>query len=57
VATAAFAGGAIATGTGPDINIACNPTYRGDYFIGAVSDVRIYKRGLSAAENWRYIKR
>jgi large repetitive protein len=50
VASAAFAGGAIAAGTGPDINIACNPAYRGDYFIGAISDVRIYKRGLSAAE-------
>ena len=50
VATAAFAGGAIAAGTGPDINIARNPTYPGDYFIGAISDVRIYKRALSAAE-------
>ena len=50
VASAAFAGGAIAAGTGPDINIARNPTYSGDYFIGAISDVRIYKRGLSAAE-------
>ena len=50
VASAAFAGGAIAAGTGPDINIARNPTYGGDYFIGAISDVRIYKRGLSAAE-------
>lgn len=50
VATAAYAGGAIAAGTGPHINIARNPTYNGDYFIGAVSDVRIYKRGLSAAE-------
>ena len=50
VATAAFAGGAIAAGTGPDINIARNPTYAGDYFIGAISDVRIYEFGLSAAE-------
>ena len=50
VASAAFAGGAIAAGTGPDINIARNPTYAGDYFTGAISDVRIYKRGLSAAE-------
>jgi hypothetical protein len=50
VASAAFAGGAIAAGTGPDINIARNPTYAGDYFIGAISDVRIYKRALSAAE-------
>ena len=50
VATAAFAGGAIAAGTGPDINIARNPAYGGDYFIGAISDVRIYKRALSAAE-------
>ena len=36
VASAAFAGGAIAAGTGPDINIARNPTYAGDYFIGAI---------------------
>jgi hypothetical protein len=50
VASAAFAGGAIAAGTGPDINIARNPSYAGDNFIGAISDVRIYKRGLSAAE-------
>jgi len=50
VASAAFAGGAIAAGTGPDINIARNPTYAGDYLIGAMSDVRIYQRALSAAE-------
>ena len=50
VASAAFAGGAIAAGTGPDINIARNPTYAGDYFIGAIYDVRIYGQALSAAE-------
>ena len=50
VASAAFAGGAIAAGAGPDINIARNPTNGLDFFIGAMSDVRIYKRGLSAAE-------
>ena len=50
VGTAAFAGGAIAAGTGPDINIARNPAYSGDYFIGALWDVRIYERALSAAE-------
>jgi hypothetical protein len=50
VASAAFAGGAIAAGTGPHINIARNPTTAGDYFIGAIWDVRIYERGLSAAE-------
>jgi Concanavalin A-like lectin/glucanases superfamily len=50
VASVAFAGGTIAAGTGPDINIARNPTYAGDYFVGAISDVRIYKRALSAAE-------
>jgi hypothetical protein len=50
VASAAFAGGAIAAGTGPAINVARNPTYAGDYFIGAISDVRIYNRALSAAE-------
>ena len=50
VASVAFVGGAIAAGTGPDISIARNPTYAGDYLIGAISDVRIYKRALSAAE-------
>ena len=50
VASAAFAGGAIAAGTGPDINIARNPTYAGDYFIGAIYDVRIYEQALSAAQ-------
>jgi large repetitive protein len=50
VASAAFAGGAIAAGTGPDINIARNPTYAGDYFIGATYDVRIYEQALSAAQ-------
>ena len=50
VASAAFAGGALAAGAGPDINIARNPTNGLDSFIGAISDVRIYKRGLSAAE-------
>jgi hypothetical protein len=50
VATASFAGGAIAAGAGPDINIARNPAYAGDYFIGAISDVRIYKRALLAAQ-------
>jgi hypothetical protein len=32
------------------INIARNPAYAGDYFIGAIFDVRIYKRALSAPE-------
>ena len=50
VASAAFAGGAIAAGAGPDINIARNPTNGLDSFIGAISDVQIYKRALSAAE-------
>ena len=50
VASAAFAGGAIAAGTGPDINIARNPAYAGDYFIGAIYDVRIYEQALSAAQ-------
>jgi len=50
VASAAFAGGAIAAGTGPDINIARNPTYAGDSFIGALYDVRIYEQALSAAQ-------
>ena len=50
VGTAAFAGGAIAVGTGPAINIARNPTYAGDYFIGVIYDARIYEQALSAAE-------
>ena len=50
VATTAFAGGAIAAGAGPDINIARNPTYAGDYFIGLIFDVRIYEQALSAAQ-------
>jgi hypothetical protein len=50
VASAAFAGGAIAAGTGPDISIARDPTYAGDYFIGAIDDVRIYEQALSAAQ-------
>ena len=50
VASAAFAGGAIAAGTGPDINIARNPTYAGDYFIGAIYDMRLYEQALSAAQ-------
>jgi large repetitive protein len=50
VAPAAFAGSAIAAGTGPDINIARNPSYAGDYFIGAIYDVRICEEALSAAQ-------
>ena len=50
VASAAFAGGAIAAGTGPGINIARNPTYGSDFFDGAIYDVRIYERALSVAE-------
>jgi hypothetical protein len=38
VASAAFAGGAIAAGTVPDINVARNPAYTGDYFTGAIYD-------------------
>jgi hypothetical protein len=50
VASVPFAGGAIAAGKGPDINVARNPAYAGDYFMGAVSDVRIYEQVLSAAQ-------
>ena len=50
VASVAFAGGAIAAGTGTDINIARNPTYAGDYFNGAIYDVRIYEQALTAAQ-------
>jgi hypothetical protein len=50
VGSAAFAGGAIAAGTGPDINIARDPAYTADTFIGAIYDVRIYEQALSAAQ-------
>ena len=50
VASAPFAGGAIAAGTGPDINIARNPAYGYDWFTGAVADVRVYERALAAAD-------
>jgi hypothetical protein len=50
VASTGFAGGAIAAGTGPDINIARDPSYAGDYFVGAIWDVRIYEQALSAAQ-------
>ena len=50
VASTAFAGGAIAAGAGPDINIARNPAYAGDYFNGAISDVQISTQALSAAQ-------
>jgi hypothetical protein len=48
VASTAFAGGAIAAGTGPDINVGRNPAYTSDYFSGAIYDVRIYGQALSA---------
>jgi Concanavalin A-like lectin/glucanases superfamily len=50
VASAAFAGGAIAAGTGPDINIGRNPTYGYDWLTGSVADVRVYERALAAAD-------
>jgi hypothetical protein len=48
--TAVLARGAIAAGTGPDINISRNPTCAGDYFTGVVYDVRICKQALSGAQ-------
>lgn len=50
VASTAFAGGAVAAGTGPHINVARNPAYGRDFFAGAAWDVRIYERAISAAE-------
>jgi hypothetical protein len=50
VASTPFAGGLIAAGSGPHINVGRNPAYAGDYFNGAVYDVRIYNRALSASE-------
>lgn len=50
VATTAFAGGSVAAGAGPDINVGRNPVYAGDYFVGAVYDVRIYNRALPPSE-------
>jgi hypothetical protein len=49
VASNPYAGGAIAL-SGQDINIARNPVYGGDYFVGTLSDVRMYGRALSASE-------
>jgi Concanavalin A-like lectin/glucanases superfamily len=49
VASTPFAGGAIGL-SGQNINIARNPGDSGDYFAGALSDVRIYGRALSASE-------
>jgi hypothetical protein len=48
VASTAFAGGAIAAGTGPDINVGRNPTYAGDYFTGGIYDPQIMGQALSA---------
>jgi hypothetical protein len=50
VAHTAFAGGAIAAGTGPDINVGRDPAYAGDYFVGSIADVRLYAQALSAAQ-------
>jgi hypothetical protein len=51
VGSAPFAGGAIAPGTGPDINIARDPAFTSaPLFYGALYDVRIYQQALSAAQ-------
>jgi hypothetical protein len=49
VATTNFAGGRIATGKAK-LTLGRAPTYDRDYFTGEMWDVRIYNRGLSAAE-------
>jgi hypothetical protein len=49
VAAVPFPGGAIAP-SGQHVNIARNPVYGGDFFAGALSDVRIYNRALSDSE-------
>jgi hypothetical protein len=46
----AMLSGNVATGAGPHLSVARNSTYAGDYFDGAIYDVRIYNRALSAAE-------
>ena len=38
------------TASGYNVNIGRNPEYNGDYFNGAIDDVRIYNRALSADE-------
>jgi hypothetical protein len=48
VASTAFAGGIIAAGTGPDINVARNPAYAGDFFTGGIYDVQIHGQAYSA---------
>ena len=50
VGSMAFAGGALAAGTGPDINIARNGVYNGDYYSGTLYRVRIYNQALSAGQ-------
>jgi len=49
VATTSYSGGAIAAGS-VDVNIARNAQYSGDYFPGAIDEVRIYNRALSSTD-------
>jgi len=41
--------------TGPDINIACNPTYRGDYFIAPSRMCGYTSVACRPPRYWRYI--
>jgi hypothetical protein len=50
VASVPFSGGSIAAGNGPRLSVARNPTYNGDFFVGAISDVRIYREALSGSD-------
>jgi hypothetical protein len=49
VATTLYAG-SVSARPGESINIPRNPVYRGDFFLGASSDVRVYGPTLSASE-------
>ena len=50
VASGVFAGGNIAPGLAPHINVARDPAVGGTSFIGSIYDVRIFERALSPAE-------
>jgi Concanavalin A-like lectin/glucanases superfamily len=49
VGSGTFAGGALSN-SGYDIDIGNDPAYSGDFFFGAIYDVRIYESALTAAE-------
>jgi hypothetical protein len=50
VASTAFTGGTLSAGVGPGLSVGRNPPGNNDYFTGAMFDVRLWDRALSAAE-------